>query len=111
MLAVPRTIRSATAFRELFHGAPSGRPKAPSCRSLFPGAEAVDPHTDRAELRRYRGRRVAQRWSVQPPNNLLHHLRSAHAADGLGRVWLLFGAGRALEDLDDRPEVVVGGEV
>src|SRR5215217_8515461 len=29
----------------------------------------------------------------------------------LGRVWLLFGAGRALEDLDDHPEVVVGGEV
>jgi hypothetical protein len=27
----------------------------------FPGAEAVDPHTDRAELRRYRGCRVAQR--------------------------------------------------
>jgi hypothetical protein len=37
--------------------------------------------------------------------------RSAFAAGGLGRVWLLFGAGRALEDLDDHPEVVVGGEV
>ena len=32
-------------------------------------------------------------------------------ADGLRRVWLLFGAGRAAEDLDDHPEVAVGREV
>jgi hypothetical protein len=100
-----------TANTRMTCGAQSGRPNAPSCRSLFPDADAVNPHTDRAELPRDRGRWVAQRWSVQPPNNLLHHPRSTHAADGLGRVWLLFGAGRALEDLDDHPEVVVGGEV
>lgn len=51
-----------TANTGMTCGAPSGRPKAPSCRSLFPDAEAVDPQTDRAELPRYRGRRVAQRW-------------------------------------------------
>src|SRR5215216_6798019 len=32
-------------------------------------------------------------------------------ADALRRVWLLFGAGRAAEDLDEHPEVAVGREV
>jgi hypothetical protein len=38
-------------------------------------------------------------------------LTTISSGDALGRVWLLFGAGRALEDLDDHPEVVVSGEV